>query len=135
MEASQRGIVDAFRPLLAPQAQQQVPGTRHLRVIAWGSNTRIATGRSPLPSPATDGQVVALLWVVDAVGITPVHVRPPVPSRSDIAHPPTTVTLEMDSAQTGHIRTEVAADRRSEEHTSELQSRENLVCRLLLEKK
>src|SRR5207302_10659134 len=28
-----------------------------------------------------------------------------------------------------------AARRRSEEHTSELQSRENLVCRLLLEKK
>src|SRR5207302_9394827 len=28
-----------------------------------------------------------------------------------------------------------AADQRSEEHTSELQSRENLVCRLLLEKK
>src|SRR5690606_39431688 len=28
-----------------------------------------------------------------------------------------------------------AADLRSEEHTSELQSRENLVCRLLLEKK
>src|SRR5207302_11499737 len=27
------------------------------------------------------------------------------------------------------------ADSRSEEHTSELQSRENLVCRLLLEKK
>src|SRR5690606_40551086 len=31
---------------------------------------------------------------------------------------------------------DVSADRRrSEEHTSELQSRENLVCRLLLEKK
>src|SRR6266511_5513371 len=29
----------------------------------------------------------------------------------------------------------VGACRRSEEHTSELQSRENLVCRLLLEKK
>src|SRR5690606_40807841 len=29
----------------------------------------------------------------------------------------------------------LAAHRRSEEHTSELQSRENLVCRLLLEKK
>src|SRR5690606_39722954 len=28
-----------------------------------------------------------------------------------------------------------SGDRRSEEHTSELQSRENLVCRLLLEKK
>src|SRR5690606_37657143 len=30
---------------------------------------------------------------------------------------------------------EVPVDSRSEEHTSELQSRENLVCRLLLEKK
>src|SRR5436309_7504537 len=34
------------------------------------------------------------------------------------------------------LHARVAADvRRSEEHTSELQSRENLVCRLLLEKK
>src|SRR5438270_4683495 len=31
--------------------------------------------------------------------------------------------------------TEVSADERSEEHTSELQSQSNLVCRLLLEKK
>src|SRR5690606_41947507 len=30
---------------------------------------------------------------------------------------------------------QVVIDSRSEEHTSELQSRENLVCRLLLEKK
>src|SRR5690606_41014038 len=30
---------------------------------------------------------------------------------------------------------DVSAESRSEEHTSELQSRENLVCRLLLEKK
>src|SRR5690606_40985309 len=36
-----------------------------------------------------------------------------------------------------HLRQAVAVnfDARSEEHTSELQSRENLVCRLLLEKK
>src|SRR6266700_7104236 len=32
-------------------------------------------------------------------------------------------------------RTSVVGQARSEEHTSELQSRENLVCRLLLEKK
>src|SRR5690606_39707231 len=32
-------------------------------------------------------------------------------------------------------RCEVDENERSEEHTSELQSRENLVCRLLLEKK
>src|SRR5271165_7223350 len=37
----------------------------------------------------------------------------------------------------GHQRLPAACvhDQRSEEHTSELQSRENLVCRLLLEKK
>src|SRR5690606_41209463 len=34
-----------------------------------------------------------------------------------------------------HLVTHLALHRRSEEHTSELQSRENLVCRLLLEKK
>src|SRR5690606_41279087 len=34
-----------------------------------------------------------------------------------------------------HRQGQVAGDLRSEEHTSELQSRENLVCRLLLEKK
>src|SRR6202045_1454521 len=33
------------------------------------------------------------------------------------------------------IRSHAPEMRRSEEHTSELQSRENLVCRLLLEKK
>src|SRR5690606_40290032 len=33
------------------------------------------------------------------------------------------------------VSPEVRIDVRSEEHTSELQSRENLVCRLLLEKK
>src|SRR2546427_1882047 len=32
-------------------------------------------------------------------------------------------------------RTQKAPDKRSEEHTSELQSQSNLVCRLLLEKK
>src|SRR5690606_37337806 len=33
------------------------------------------------------------------------------------------------------LTTRISSTRRSEEHTSELQSRENLVCRLLLEKK
>src|SRR5436309_10651101 len=37
------------------------------------------------------------------------------------------------AARLGHPHR--GAQRRSEEHTSELQSRENLVCRLLLEKK
>src|SRR5690606_41025725 len=36
---------------------------------------------------------------------------------------------------TNHIQIQLKFSIRSEEHTSELQSRENLVCRLLLEKK
>src|SRR3712207_6870433 len=35
----------------------------------------------------------------------------------------------------GALRAPAAEDRRSEEHTSELQSRQYIVCRLLLEKK
>src|SRR6266511_2271156 len=38
-------------------------------------------------------------------------------------------------ANPGPLRCERLLPQRSEEHTSELQSRENLVCRLLLEKK
>src|SRR2546430_12330615 len=34
-----------------------------------------------------------------------------------------------------YLRSSLHADERSEEHTSELQSQSNLVCRLLLEKK
>src|SRR5690606_41943744 len=44
--------------------------------------------------------------------------------------------LERHSIPTARYRTFTALEpARSEEHTSELQSRENLVCRLLLEKK
>src|SRR5690606_41980057 len=41
-------------------------------------------------------------------------------------------TVRIRSALTCEVRTGVCAVCRSEEHTSELQSRENLVCRLLL---
>src|SRR5690606_14450022 len=49
-----------------------------------------------------------------------------------------TIALDPIGAYRALVRGEVVSDRshtRSEEHTSELQSRENLVCRLLLEKK
>src|SRR5690606_41975540 len=41
----------------------------------------------------------------------------------------------LDDATGVDVEARDDADGRSEEHTSELQSRENLVCRLLLEKK
>src|SRR5688572_31834920 len=44
--------------------------------------------------------------------------------------------IELRAAQHRHrLRTPAARRPRSEEHTSELQSQSNLVCRLLLEKK
>src|SRR5690606_40080896 len=45
-----------------------------------------------------------------------------------------TAALELEKAGVNTSKGSVPVDR-SEEHTSELQSRENLVCRLLLEKK
>src|SRR5690606_40943280 len=44
-------------------------------------------------------------------------------------------TLQGDSLSDSSESLDVEGCGRSEEHTSELQSRENLVCRLLLEKK
>src|SRR5207302_6419195 len=43
--------------------------------------------------------------------------------------------LDLEGARARAAAIDAAVARRSEEHTSELQSRENLVCRLLLEKK
>src|SRR5690606_42147558 len=51
--------------------------------------------------------------------------QPPLPAGAAIRQPP------PNRARAGPLRRVY----RSEEHTSELQSRENLVCRLLLEKK
>src|SRR5690606_41939804 len=47
----------------------------------------------------------------------------------------TSASAEITSAMPGFSTPSSASEMRSEEHTSELQSREKLVCRLLLEKK
>src|SRR5690606_40178566 len=44
-------------------------------------------------------------------------------------------TVRTAGADRSYLNGSAAPSSRSEEHTSELQSRENLVCRLLLEKK
>src|SRR2546428_10328532 len=69
--------------------------------------------------------------------------RPGVPSRRE--HPPAVLRRaeeggeagpRVEAREAGPIDRALAADEgRSEEHTSELQSRSDLVCRLLLEKK
>src|SRR2546429_2046682 len=50
-------------------------------------------------------------------------------------HPSAVVTSSGATGAMNHAGTGTPAARRSEEHTSELQSRLHLVCRLLLEKK
>src|SRR5690606_40246534 len=57
------------------------------------------------------------------------------------AHPPPKCAIEIGGVGVAEELRDAAdglrlvVEERSEEHTSELQSRENLVCRLLLEKK
>src|SRR5690554_6761004 len=58
----------------------------------------------------------------------------PAPSRS-VASGPSVENIDFRRGEGGAGRLVVTFDRRSEEHTSELQSRPHLVCRLLLEKK
>src|SRR5439155_11086832 len=61
-----------------------------------------------------------------------VHGRPPTPARPQRRRRPQRACLRLRLRGVGR---HVAAYGRSEEHTSELQSRGQLVCRLLLEKK
>src|SRR2546430_6957597 len=61
--------------------------------------------------------------------------EPPWPTCSLVCKPPSpTATRSSASSAAGGWRRSTSL-RRSEEHTSELQSQSNLVCRLLLEKK
>src|SRR5690606_39656953 len=62
--------------------------------------------------------------------------RPPgARHRSPAASAPGAPEHSSSTSNSGARSNPPAASTRSEEHTSELQSRENLVCRLLLEKK
>src|SRR5690606_41367843 len=65
----------------------------------------------------------SLNWLVDDLGDTTVN-------RGLLRRRPEDPELAL-----ARFVAELRPDLRSEEHTSELQSRENLVCRLLLEKK
>src|SRR2546430_17669368 len=54
---------------------------------------------------------------------------------SERPHPWSPPGRGRPAGQTPRVRSRPSCPRRSEEHTSELQSQSNLVCRLLLEKK
>src|SRR3712207_7479132 len=74
--------------------------------------------RSPVPARPTPVVVAAVLgFVFSALGAL------------------VTLGLILGGAVLGTVVDDLVASDRSEEHTSELQSRQYLVCRLLLEKK
>src|SRR5690606_41810107 len=82
--------------------------------------TRRSSDLTPVLA-VTDGTVVRKHW--NALGGNTLYLRS-ADGRYDFYY------AHLDSYALG-----IEIGRRSEEHTSELQSRENLVCRLLLEKK
>src|SRR5437773_9312075 len=88
---------------------------------AGGEGVPVAARRGQLlegqPAPVPD---------LDGIGAVPGREQP-----QDIALEKRRVHAELERERGA----EPLADRRSEEHTSELQSHHDLVCRLLLEKK
>src|SRR3712207_7126990 len=90
----------------------------------------------PNAFPRSDGSVKIVESSARADGAstapnTPCAARAPTSTPKDSAAPPTAEAIAKPSRppMNAHLRP------RSEEHTSELQSRQYLVCRLLLEKK
>src|SRR5690606_39382581 len=107
-----------------PLLTRLLPGARARRDLHSFPTRRSSDLASPPPTPATPTarrptpRPRAASWCCRAAS-----------TESTPASSPTS-----SSARTTRTRAPTTV-RRSEEHTSELQSRENLVCRLLLEKK
>src|SRR2546427_3405374 len=101
---------------------------RHLEALARGPGTCSTRSTTAFPSPlAPSWRHLGRDQVPDAHQVVQRGSQGKQPPHA--AHPPVTGFPEE-----GH-GLEPAEHLRSEEHTSELQSQSNLVCRLLLEKK
>src|SRR5690606_40207401 len=81
------------------------------------------------------GGVAWLLWCLPQAGRRPLRDFLSAQWVATLGLLPLTVILFGQASLAGPLANLAAIPWRSEEHTSELQSRENLVCRLLLEKK
>src|SRR5947209_9571682 len=110
-----------LRPLA--NRKSSAPYDSPLKVWMIQNSLLTARPRGPLGEPQQAGGVVA----EDARLISPLELEP---LGDDVARP-VVPHVEAKVAAQHHQ----AAQARSEEHTSELQSRQYLVCRLLLEKK
>src|SRR5690606_40016037 len=107
--------------------------------LAFSSRTS-PPSRSPLfPYTTLFRSGAALLWLSLGAGPLPAWAEDAeaesVPAAAEADTAETTDTGAAAGADTEAAAPGADSGSRSEEHTSELQSRENLVCRLLLEKK
>src|SRR5690606_41673169 len=98
------------------------PSATRLRISA-------ASASSPFTHSFTPTSGINRLSLPDALPLSPARRPPPRPAAPAPCWSPTRPGRSWRWTRCRGPR------RRSEEHTSELQSRENLVCRLLLEKK
>src|SRR5207249_11727721 len=96
------------------------------------SRPAVPTRLRPLARSALAALLLGALYAAYQLGRDPIFPRPPLPASYPLGVPlmPTSPLLAI-LRHPGRTRGAV----RSEEHTSELQSRFDLVCRLLLEKK
>src|SRR3712207_7777714 len=106
--------------------------------LAEGLRRRGARVLATFPEPFTLPE--SLGWLPGAEGLVPSSAVPASPDvfvSLDAASPRRLGELAvlLDDAGTSVVVDHHASNPRSEEHTSELQSRQYLVCRLLLEKK
>src|SRR5690606_33736990 len=122
---------DGHVPLRIPLL---LPARAHRRSRRGTGGTRVASSerdgdpRVRLPQLRLDELLEELQGRIDAARGTRDRVH-------SLLEAVLSVGRELDLEQVLHSIVDAAAALRSEEHTSELQSRENLVCRLLLEKK
>src|SRR5690606_41471144 len=105
---------------------------RLLALSSAGAHRDLHSFPTRRSSDLTRSMLASAVLVALAMGATPVAAQEAEAPAATEEQRPTTLSGLTVTAQK---REEQLQDVRSEEHTSELQSRENLVCRLLLEKK
>src|SRR3990167_9984040 len=80
------------------------------------------------------GIITLLLFgLIGGLAIRSMHAKQP--AAKPVAAAAATADVLLDAPLSGEVVGRLFFELRSEEHTSELQSQSNLVCRLLLEKK
>src|SRR5690606_39830987 len=94
-----------------------------------------ARGSAVAGACALQARAPPSLYALSLHDALPIYPAPLLAESWDVSDDGLEYTFHLVEGVKFHDGTDFNGEARSEEHTSELQSRENLVCRLLLEKK